>query len=146
MTIPNIFNLTLKLAQEYGIKYIRTQKELPYIILNKSLDLKYPVNAIKNILLNTFTLINNINLRKTDIKTNDYIIGVLYTGHMSEQTILQGLKGIKKDNTCTEVLFHPYFSENTEKNKYYNYEEFLITQIPNLKDKFENLGFTLSAH
>ncbi|MCD7740363.1 MAG: ChbG/HpnK family deacetylase, partial [Candidatus Gastranaerophilales bacterium] len=54
-SIPAIFNLIIKLAGEYGIKYIRTQKEIPYIIWNKSFNGKYPVNILKNIILNNYT-------------------------------------------------------------------------------------------
>ena len=58
--IPNIFKLTAKLAKEYNIPYIRTQYEKPYFVpsLVKHLNLKYPPNILKIILLNTFTFIN----------------------------------------------------------------------------------------
>lgn len=45
-SIPRIFELVCKLAQEYGIKQIRTQYEQPYIIPDvfRHLTLKYPIN------------------------------------------------------------------------------------------------------
>ena len=143
--IPEIFNLTLKLAQEYGIKNIRTQKEIPYIVFSKIFNKKFPVNIIKNILLNIFTDINLKSLKKyPEIKTNDYFIGVLYTGYMDEKAILNGIKKIKRDNSVTEVIFHPYFSDNINKAKTNNYGEFLITQNPNFKTELENLGVVFS--
>ncbi len=140
--IPKIFKLFLKLAKEYDIQFIRTQKEIPYIIWRKSLNLKYPVNIIKNILLNFFTTINNRELANTKIKTNDYFIGVLYTGHMDESTIIQGIKKIKKNNSITEVIFHP----TVNKNKQNNYKEFLITQNPKIKELLLNSGFELKNY
>ena len=133
--IPNIFKLVSKLAKEYNIPYIRTQKEVPYIVWKKSFNIKFPINIIKNILLNLFSLIN-----KTE-KTNDFFIGVLYTGYMDESSILKGLSKIKKDNTITEIIFHPTIDE-TKKN---NYREYLIIKNPSFKEQLQNLGFSQST-
>ena len=134
--IPNIFKLISKLAKEYNIPYIRTQHEIPYIVWKKSFNIKFAINIIKNILLNTFTAVNK------NEKTNNFFIGVLYTGIMSENTILKGLSKIKKDNSITEVIFHPTIDEN----KKGNYREFLITQNPNFKENLKNSGFALSNY
>ena len=144
--IPAIFNLTVKLAEEYGIKFVRTQKENPYIAENKIFNEKFPVNIIKNILLNTFTLINMQKIKKSSICTNDYFIGVLYTGYMDEDAILEGLKRIKKDNSVTEIIFHPYYSETISAEKVNNYGEYLITQNSNFKKALEKSGFVLSSY
>ena len=79
---------------------------------------------------------------KKEIKTNDYFIGVLYTGMMDENTIINGLKRIKRENSITEVIFHP----TIDKNKKNNYKEFQITQNPNFKKELENLGFELTSY
>ncbi len=144
--IPSIFKLTVKLAQEYGIKFIRTQKELPYIVKNKVYNKRFPINIIKNILLNTYTIINMKELQKNSINTNDYFIGVLYTGYMDESAILKGLECIKKDNSVTEIIFHPYLSETISAEKVHNYVEFLITQNTNFKKELEKSGFVLSSY
>ena len=90
-----------------------------------------------NILLNIFSLIN-----KKEINTNDYFIGVLYTGMMNEKTIINGLKQIKKENSLTEIILHPTLN----KNRGNNYKEFEITQNPNFKNEIEKLGFELSNY
>ena len=133
--IPAIFDITVKLAEEYNIKYVRTQNEKPYIVLNKSFNLKFATNILKNILLNLFSFINKKKLKNT----SDFFIGVLYTGFMDEETILKGLKKIKKENSITEIIFHP----TVNKNKTENYREFLITQNSKLKEELKNLGYTL---
>ena len=159
--IPQFFNLITKLAQEYNIKYIRTQREIPYVVPKKLLNKKFPLNTIKNILLNSFSIVNTKTLQGANLKTNDYFIGVLYTGYMDEQAILRGLNKINKintnktnnitgientNNTITEIIFHPYFSSNIPENKTNSYKEFLITQNPNLRQQIENSGFTLSDY
>ena len=136
--IPPIFKLTTKLAKEYHIDYVRTQKELPYIVLNKSINQKFPINIIKNILLSSYTKINKTN----EFKTNDYFIGILYTSMMDENTIIKGLKKIKKENSITEVIFHP----TLDKNKENNYKEFEITQNPKFKEELQTLGFELTNY
>lgn len=145
-SIPPIFKLIIKLAQEYNIKFVRTQKEKPYIVWDKAFNSKLPVNILKNILLNIYTSINIKAIKTSNIKTNDYFIGAMYTGNMTRETFLQGLKKIKKDETITEIIFHPYFDENKDGSKYNNYKEFLITQNPKFKEELESLGFVLSKY
>lgn len=140
--IPNIFKLVVKLAQEYNIKYIRTQKEQFYLVKDNVFNTKFPINILKNILLNKFSNQNKIYLANTNIKTNDRIIGVLYTGNMTEDTILEGIKAVKNKSSLTEVLFHPYFSQE----KINNYKEFLITQNNKFKEKLSNLDFELTNY
>ena len=144
--IPNIFKLFIKMAEEYKIPYIRTQKELPYIVFSKIFNKKFPINIVKNILLNSYSTININTLKNSNIKTNDYFIGVLYTGYMDEKAILEGIRQIKKDKSITEVIFHPYIAENISAEKDYNYKEFLTTQNPEFKKKLENSGFILSNY
>ena len=63
-SIPKIFELTAKLAKEYGIKQIRTQFEKPYLMpdVSRIINRKYPINLIKVVLLEFFTLINEKSL------------------------------------------------------------------------------------
>ena len=128
-SIPSIFKLFIKMAKKYNIKYIRLQKEIPYCIIRKSLNKKYMINIIKNILLNSFSFINSKVLKnESDIKTNDYLIGVLYTGFMDENTIINGLKCIKKENSIVEIILHPSLCIDEKNTHDLKYNEFLITQ------------------
>lgn len=140
--IPNIFKLVVKLAKEYDIPYIRTQYEKPYLVpdLKKHLNFKYPVNIIKIILLNTFTIINKIYLKNSGLKTNDFLIGVGYTGMMDSKTIEYGLKALKKD-FLAEALIHP--CDYTELINDNHYQEFLITQDNELKNKISQMGIEI---
>ena len=140
--IPNIFDLTCKLAQEYDIPYVRTQFEKPYLtpIISKHVNLKYPVNLIKVALLNSFSIKNKKTLKKyPNLKTNDYLVGVAYTGMMDNNTVENGLRIFKKDSDIVvEALIHPYYS--TKMNEYN------ITQNQDMKFKIENFGFDFTTY
>lgn len=143
--IPNIFKLTAKLAKEYNIPYIRTQFEKPYLVpcWKKHFNLKYPPNILKIILLNTFTLLNKPVAESYNLKTNDYLIGVGYTGMMDETTIEYGLKVLNKD-CLAEALIHPCKYEELIKDSHHY--EYLLTQNQELKDKIAQMNFVMVNH
>ena len=150
--IPNIFRLTAKLADEYGIPYIRTQYEKPYITpsIKKHFNTKYPPNILKIILLNTFTILNRSVVKKYDLKTNDYLIGVGYTGMMDSKTIKYGLKSLRKE-CVAEALIHPCKYDNTDTLTFTptpdsHHFEYLITQDDELRNNIAELGFNLVNH
>lgn len=142
--IPNIFKLTVNLAKEYNIPYIRTQYEKPYFVpdIKKHLNLKYPPNILKIILLSTFTAMNRNVLKKSSLKTNDYLIGVGYTGMMDDMSIEYGLKNLPK-NCVAEALIHPCDFENIHDS---HYTEFLITQSEELKNKIQKAEIEIINH
>lgn len=143
--IPKLFELACKLAKEYGIPYVRTQFEHPYSVgdVSKYFNTKYPVNWIKVGLLNTFTMKNRETLKKYELKTNDYLIGVGYTGLMDSEAIEYGLKAlINKDNIVAEALIHP----SVDSSKSSQFKEYSIVKNLDLKDKISRLGFELTNY
>lgn len=145
-SIPRIFELVCRLAKEYGIKQIRTQYEKPYIIpdVYQHLTIKYPINLIKVILLNTFTLINEANVNKYGLNTNDYLIGVTYTSMMNSLAISYGLMAIRYDKIIAEALIHPCRYEDGTINNHFT--EFQITKNQKLKEKIEKIGFEITNY
>lgn len=144
--IPKIFELTCKLAKEYEIQQVRSQFEKFYLIpdVKKHLNIKYPPNILKIALLNMFTAKNKNLIKEYGLTTNDYIIGVGYTGMMDDKTILQGLSAIKED-AVVEALIHPCnFHGKLPKNQHQI--EFMITQNMDLKDKIQRLGFEITNY
>ena len=131
-SIPKFFEIVSRLAQKYGIKYVRTQKENFYFVpnLKRHLNLSYFVNIIKNIILNTFTFINKNTLKKYKCKTNENFLGVLYTLNMDKSTIIEGLKAVK-DNSVVEIILHPTLDKNNH-NHYVEYETLMDKEF--LKD------------
>lgn len=145
-SIPKIFDMVCRLAQEYGIKQVRTQFEKPYIIpdFNKHFSLKYPINIIKTTLLSFFTVFNEATIHKYNLKTNDYLIGILYTSMMDSLTVSYGIMAIKYDNVTVEALIHPRrYDDGTVDN---HFDEFLLTKNKKLKEKIEKLGFEITNY
>ena len=138
-SIPKIFELTAKLAKEYGIKQIRTQFEKPYLMPDASriFNRKYPINLVKVALLEFFTLINEKNVFKYGLTTNDYLLGVSFTSMMNSLAISYGLMAIKYDKVVAEALIHPCrYEDGTIDN---HFEEFQITKDQKLKEKIAKL-------
>ncbi len=145
-SIPKIFELTAKLAKEYGIKQIRTQFEKPYLMPDASriFNRKYPINLIKVALLEFFTLINEKTVFKYSLTTNDYLLGVSFTSMMNSLAISYGLMAIKYDKVVAEALIHPCrYEDGTIDN---HFEEFQITKNQKLKEKIEKLGFEITNY
>jgi len=143
--IPNIFKIVARLAKEYNIPYIRTQHEEIYFVpsLKKHCNFKYPPNILKILLLNYFTSKNLPVAKEYGLLTNDFLIGVGYTGLMDNLTIEYGLKALE-DDCVAEALIHPCHYATSNKNQHYT--EFLITQNKELKDKISRLGFELTNY
>ena len=141
--IPNIFKLAAKLAKEYEIPYIRTQFEKFYLVPNckKHLNLAYPINIIKIILLNIFTILNRQVVKDLGLKTNKYLIGVGYTGMMDSQTLDYGLKVINED-CLTESLIHPCLYSTGVKDSHTT--EFSIAVDKTLEDSIRRMGFEIT--
>lgn len=145
--IPNIFELTCKLAKEYSIKQVRTQFEKFYLVpdVKKHFNIKYPPNILKVMLLNSFTIKNREKIKEYDLTTNDYLIGVGYTGLMNDETIYEGLRAIEDENCVVEALIHPCnYTDQSIRNQHQI--EYMITQNMDLKDKIQRLGFEISNY
>lgn len=112
-SIPRIFELTCKLADEYKIPFIRTQAETPYYApkFNRHLNINYPINLIKMILLNFFSIINFRTIKKYNVKTNKRFLGVTYTGNMDKNAIVSGIERIKNSDELLEIILHPTVDE-----------------------------------
>lgn len=116
--VPFVFDALLGLRHEFGLSYIRLLRE-PAILGNdwkRSVQGYGGINCIKHILLNILTARARVALAKTKVRSCDYFIGVLFTGHMSEyvvQTALRRIASIDKD-VLVEILFHPFRAGETE--------------------------------
>ena len=146
-SIPPIFEIVCRLAREYGINHVRTQFEQIYFVpdLFVHLSKEYLLNLVKIGILDTFTLINRKTLKKYGLKSNDYLIGVGYTGMMSSLTVSCGLTALKdKKDITAEALIHPCrYEDGTIDN---HFMEFQLTKNQKLKDKIEQLGFEIGNY
>ena len=145
--IPNYFKLVCKLAKEYGIEQVRTQYEKFYMTntISKHLNFKYPPNLLKIALLNFFSKKNKQTIKEYGLKTNDYLIGVGYTGLMDDDTVYKGLEALPNEKMVVEALIHPHFYSFPEKNNQH-YKEYLIIQNLDLRDKIKRLDFEIGNY
>lgn len=145
-SIPKIFDLVCRLAKEYGINQVRTQFEKPYFVpdFQKHMNLKYPLNIIKSILLGAFTVVNETTCYNYGLKTNDYLIGILYTSMMDAMTVSYGIMPYKNKEVTVEALIHPCRYEEGIVNNHF--DEFMLTKNKKLKEKIEELGFEITNY
>ena len=139
-SIPNIFNIVIKLANEYNIGYLQTHNENLYAIQgNKQyFNPKLYSNAIKVLLMNIFTKKNIKTLNEyKNIKTNTHLMGVLYRGFLDTKSVETALKNIE-DNTITEITISPVLNKKQKRN-YLN----IITD-KNLEYSIGSLGFEIT--
>ncbi len=144
--IPEIFKITVRLAKEYGIPFVRTQHEVFYNVpeFSRHCNFKYPVNILKILLLNYFTHQNKKTLKNTGIRTNYYLLGVGYTGLMDSKTIECGLEALPDESCIAEALIHPCKYSSDKKDQHM--KEFLITQDRELENFIYGLGFEITNY
>jgi hypothetical protein len=119
--IPKIFDLVCKLAKEYGIKQVRTHFEKFYIVpdFKKHFCWKYLTNIFKCLLLEIFTIFNDGTIHKYELKTNDYIIGTLYSSMINALTVSFGIMAVKDKNVVLECFIHPSrYEDGTINNRF----------------------------
>ena len=107
-TPPRVFDLTCKLAQEYGIKYIRVPNEKVVFskVIGKFFTKRFFINIFKCLILKFFSYFNYLSAKKYGIRTNDSFTGVLYTGFMDSTVIEKAINSMSQGEVL-EVLLHP---------------------------------------
>ena len=107
--IPFIFKILCELNREYHFNYIRIPNEKLFFVRNQFFRNYFTLNLIKNVLLKFLSFNKKKILNQNEIKSNDYFLGVLFSGKMSKMNVFQGLKKINKtkNNLLIEILFHP---------------------------------------
>jgi hypothetical protein len=108
--VPAIFEIVCKLAAEYKVSFVRLPREGFYLDggISFHLGMWYPINLVKRILLNGQSGKNIATAKRLGVRTNDYFVGVLYTGHMTRTTLSKGLSSLSSlSSGLVEVLLHP---------------------------------------
>lgn len=144
--IPRIFDLVCRLAKEYGIKQVRTHFERFYIVpdVHKHFSFKYLLNLFRAILFEALTIYNETLIHKYELRTNDYLLGLIYDSEIDALTVSYGVSSIKYDKAIVEALIHPYrYEDGTVNNRF---DEFLLTKNKKLKEKIEKLGFEITNY
>ena len=144
-TIPEIFEITCKLAAEFDIKFVRTQYEEFYLVDKavKHFNIKFVLNAVKLFLYNNLSQSNKMVADKYNLKTNDFIVGIGYNAMMDKNTILDGLEEIEEESV-TELVLHPKKYSNLIKNN--NTKEFGLIQNKEIETNIQRMGFDLTNY
>ena len=145
-SIPKIFDLVCRLAKEYGIKQVRTHFEKLYMVpdVKKHFRLRYVINFLKNIMYGFFTIFNDGIIHKYELKTNDYIIGLLYSTMMDALAVSYGIMPLKDKEVTVEAFIHPSrYEDGTINNRF---DEFLLIRNKKLRAKLERLGFEITNY
>ena len=143
-SIPALFEITARLAKEYNIEYVRNTYEELYFSsgLKKYLNINFPINISKLIILNLYSIKNQTVLKEYNLKSNNNILGICYSNIMDNSTIESGLEMLEDDNYIIETIINPNYYNTSKRNS----TEYLIACDKELKDKILRLGFEISAY
>lgn len=145
-SIPKIFNLVCRLAKEYGINQVRTHFEKPYLVpdFDRHFKLKFWQNLLRSMVLGLFTVYNESLIYKYELKTNDYLIGLLYDTMTDSLALSYAMNVIKYNKITVEAFIHPSrYEEGLVDNRF---DEFLLTKNKKLLEKIEKLGFKITNY
>lgn len=120
--IPAIFEIVCRLAREYHIPYVRLPRE-PWFVatgLAKHCHRWYPINLMKFTVLNATAGLNHRLADRNGVRTNDWFIGVLYTGVMEQDTVRRGLEAGLRKSGIVELLLHPRRLVADEAERFYD--------------------------
>jgi len=110
--IPGIFEIVCKLAAEYGIPFVRLPRERFHLVRDTARHLAgwYPANLVKFAILKILSVVDARIARLHGVFTNDWFVGILYTGHMDLSTVRAGLRASEvrgSTSQVVEILLHP---------------------------------------
>tara|TARA_Y100001958_G_C21184899_1_gene514144 strand:- start:288 stop:1208 length:921 start_codon:yes stop_codon:yes gene_type:complete len=139
--VPFIFKILCELNDEFQFKYIRLPKEKLFFVKDKFIRNYFGLNIIKNILLKLLSANKKKILEKKGINSNDFFLGVLFTGRMSSTNVFLGLNKINKYKNAklVEILFHPGGANNDESDIWNNQIELKSFYLSNWRKKERDL-------
>ena len=116
--LPKVWKIVVKLAKKYEINGIRVPSiEFPnsHYLNSRFLPL---------ILFNILGQYNRLSLKKSNIKTTNSVIGMQYSGKISQDILVRIIESISKNST-SEIIMHPgYESVTLRQNLPWAYSSF----------------------
>ena len=121
--IPNIFEITCKLAKEFNVKTVRIADEKFFFsgTLFKHLNSAYFLNLIKWLVLKTCSFFNRATAKKYTLNYPDCFIGILYTDFMNPTVCIDAINKTNKYD-LVEILLHPATYDGGLDEKYLSSE------------------------
>jgi chitin disaccharide deacetylase len=120
--VPRLFELTCRLALEYGLPFVRLPRERFYVAgpATRHLHRWYAINLMKAAVLRSLARENARHVRRYGMGANEWLVGVAYTGHMDQATVLRGLEAVPATSDVVEVLLHPCRARGEPRGPYLN--------------------------
>jgi predicted glycoside hydrolase/deacetylase ChbG (UPF0249 family) len=119
--IPGIFSAVARAARHEGVPEIRVSRE-PFYVAEPVQDLLRPfwwVNLVKHTLLRWLSRRAVPVAARHTLQSPQYMIGVLYTGHMNRSRAQRGIDAAAAlDASTIEVVFHVGQSEEAEASRW----------------------------
>lgn len=119
--VPGVFSVVCELAAEYDIPFVRLPRERFSLGEGLAFHLGawFPINVAKHLVLNTLAFRNDSIAKRAGIRTNDLFVGILYTGHVTEGTLRNGLRVLSSVRSAVaEILVHPCKTIDGEAEEY----------------------------
>jgi predicted glycoside hydrolase/deacetylase ChbG (UPF0249 family) len=107
--VPAIFELVCRLAVEYAIPCVRLPREPFHRAGPWTAHARpwYAANMVKFALLNRLAQQNERAVQAHGLWSNEWMIGIAYTGFMTSETLHAGLGAVPAGAGIVEVLLHP---------------------------------------
>jgi len=141
---PGILEVTLDLAREFSIPYVRIPVE-PAGVITASFKVK---DLARYTALRTMSAMNVKKIKDASIKSNDAFLGHFHSGRITDNIFCRMIDRLKPG--ITEAAFHPaFFDEKTsyghsgQKNAAM---EFDVLMNGRWKDRANELGVELVSH
>lgn len=107
--LPFLFPVALRLAQQEHIREIRISREPLFVSdrLKETLRVRFLKNVVKHALLRYLAASADRLRRRTSISSGGALVGVFYTGMMSDTAARAGIRAAKRSGASSaEVVFH----------------------------------------
>lgn len=112
--IPFVFNIVSALP---GIRYIRIPAE-PFYYVRGNVRMYIGMHALTRSVFLFLGHRNRARATAKGIRTNEYLLGFLFSGHMNHDNVAAGLSALRRYRAGTvELVFHPGVVERSEFGK-----------------------------
>lgn len=130
--LPDIAEITVRLAQKYSIKFIRLPRENI-----KSYMFKYPESALRILQMCSLNFLCS-KIQKQILYKADYFVGFFFGGVLNKQNLKTLISNLPSHGIC-ELMCHPGLHENfVSKKNYRLVEESLALRDPEIVQILKN--------
>ena len=145
-TIPKLFDLVCKLANEYNIKYVISNYEKLYIVpdIFRHFKRRFFINILRTLFFNFLTVFNEATVYKYGLKTNDYVLGGIYKDMMDSLAVSYGIASVRYEKVLMHCSIYPCRYDEGTIDEHFN--DFIIAKNTKLKSRLEKAGFEITNY